>query len=283
LPRAAFDEIRRSGGSLGVMAETGDWAGWRGLARRALSRWQAHTLGPDVSFVLAIGSLGVRWFEAAGFPSVKVYPWAYFVDPPAASATSEHVPSSPPRCCFAGRLEYLKGVDLLLRALGGLGDAAWSLDVVGDGSQRKALTRLAQDLGIAGRIRFLGAMARDRALGVIARSDLLVLPSRRKDGWGAVVNEALHFGVPVVCTDSCGAADLLMDSMRGDVVRSGSLRELTDALARRFAQGGGDRTAREEIRRWSNRVAPGSGAAYLRSVIACAAGERDRPEPPWRN
>jgi glycosyltransferase involved in cell wall biosynthesis len=265
------------------MAETGDWAGLRGLARRAISRWQAHTLGPDLSFVLAIGSLGVRWFEAAGFPPEMVYPWAYFVDPPATSATSQHSPSFPPTCCFAGRLEHLKGADLLLRALGRLGHAAWYLDVVGDGSQRQALTRLAEDLGIAGKVRFLGAMARDRALGVIARSDLLVLPSRRKDGWGAVVNEALHFGVPVICTDSCGAADLLVDPVRGEVVPSGSLPELTAALDRRLLQAGGDGTAREEIRRWSNRIAPGSGAAYLRSVIACAAGAQDRPEPPWKS
>ena len=74
------------------------------------------------------------------------------------------------------------------------------------------------------------------AVAEIARHDLFLLPSRF-DGWGAVVNEALMCGVPVVCSDNCGAAELLGESWRGEVFRTGSAAGLKDILQRWIALG----------------------------------------------
>jgi glycosyltransferase involved in cell wall biosynthesis len=47
-----------------------------------------------------------------------------------------------------------------------------------------------------------------------AASDLLVFPSEG-DIWGLVVNEALSMGVPVICTERIGAAELVIDGKNG--------------------------------------------------------------------
>src|SRR5437870_11248743 len=61
-------------------------------------------------------------------------------------------------------------------------------------------------------------------------ADLLVLPSRY-DGWGAVINEALMSGIPAICSDNCGAADLVRSSVQlGAVFRAGSAIDLARVL-----------------------------------------------------
>ena len=64
---------------------------------------------------------------------------------------------------------------------------------------------------------------------MLSAADVLVLPSHW-DGWGAVINEALCNGARVVCSDFCGAADLVSDPRFGRVFREGSLESLTQAM-----------------------------------------------------
>jgi glycosyltransferase involved in cell wall biosynthesis len=56
-----------------------------------------------------------------------------------------------------------------------------------------------------------------------------VLPSRF-DGWGAVVNEALMVGTPVICSDRCGASDVIENGRNGYVFEADN----ADALLQRL-------------------------------------------------
>lgn len=64
-------------------------------------------------------------------------------------------------------------------------------------------------------IEYCGTMENKQVQSFIANCDILVLPSVY-DGWGAVVNEALIQGTPVVCSEDCGASTLLKDKWRGE-------------------------------------------------------------------
>jgi UDP-D-galactose:(glucosyl)LPS alpha-1,6-D-galactosyltransferase len=77
-----------------------------------------------------------------------------------------------------------------MRALALCSDLDWRLDFVGDGPMHGPWRALARSLGIDSRIAFHGSLPNASARSVIAASDLLVLPSRRVEGWGAVLNEA---------------------------------------------------------------------------------------------
>jgi starch synthase (maltosyl-transferring) len=109
---------------------------------------------------------------------------------------------------FVGRLERQKGLDALLPHLASLFTQLPRHDllVVGDGSQRDPLTQRARRWGLAERVHFVGRQS--NMPGLLARSQLLVLPSRW-EGMPNVVLEAMASRRPVVATDAEGVPDLL--------------------------------------------------------------------------
>ena len=106
--------------------------------------------------------------------------------------------SEQPRFLFVGRLTRLKGLDTALRALGGLKDRDWTLDVIGDGPQRTELENLIAELGLKERIAFHGF--RDDVEAWMARSSCLLFPSNQ-EGMGLAVLEAVNVGLPVLASD----------------------------------------------------------------------------------
>lgn len=238
--------------------------------------------GRHIDFVLAIGHMAVDFYKSVGYSQNQVFPYGYFppapADPPAAL-----VPDGPVRILFLGQLVERKGVDILLDALGTLQDLLWTVTLLGGGDQKDALAAQAKALGIEERVTYQAPLENALAMRKVEESDVFVLPSRH-DGWGVVVNEALLRGVPVVCSDNCGASDLLADAWRGETFQAGSVSSLAESLRRWVLHG--KRTAEEtqRIRDWSECIEGPAVAAYLRDVIEYTRNPktpRARPLPPW--
>jgi rhamnosyl/mannosyltransferase len=136
-----------------------------------------------------------------------------------------------PVLLFVGRLVSYKGVEILLRALPGL--CAQTV-VVGDGPLRDVLPRVAGDLGLIDRVRFVGEVTSQELLAWYYASDVLVLPSTtRQEAFGLVQLEAMICGRPVVSTDlPTGVPWVNQHERTGLVVRPGDVAALRDALAR---------------------------------------------------
>jgi glycosyltransferase involved in cell wall biosynthesis len=83
---------------------------------------------------------------------------------------------------FVGRLVPERGAETLLRACGQL-LGPWSLTVAGTGPEQEALEALAQRLGLASRIRWLGGVPRSELEEVWTSLDCLVVPSRDTPAW----------------------------------------------------------------------------------------------------
>ena len=103
-----------------------------------------------------------------------------------------------PKFLFVGYLARRKGLDVALRALGFLKERNWTLDVLGDGSQRKELEALVSELGLEGRVTFHGF--RDDAGEWMASSGCLLFPSWQ-EGLPLTVIEALAVGLPILASD----------------------------------------------------------------------------------
>ena len=103
-----------------------------------------------------------------------------------------------PRFLFVGRLTRLKGLDTAIRALGGLKNREWTLDVIGDGPLRPELEALTAELGLKDRVRFHGF--RDDVEDWMASSGCLLFPSYQ-EGIGLTLLEALNVGLPVLASD----------------------------------------------------------------------------------
>ena len=128
--------------------------------------------------------------------------------------------------------------------------------IVGDGSLRERLIRMACELGIAGKTRFVGYASPEEALTYYAIADLFVLPSvttpHGKETWGLVVNEAMNQGVPVVATDAVGAAagGLVQSGLNGFVVPERDSSALAEAIRRIL----NDNALRVEMSRNARRI-----------------------------
>ncbi len=99
---------------------------------------------------------------------------------------------------FVGRLTRRKGLDTVLRALSALKIRSWTLDVVGDGPERRDLEKLTEDLGIASRVFFHGFSECPEEW--MAESDMLLFPSL-DEGLGLVLMQAIQVGIPVLASD----------------------------------------------------------------------------------
>lgn len=132
-----------------------------------------------------------------------------------------------------GRLaagEAYKGHDRILRALPTL-VARWPglrYAIAGDGDDRPRLEALARQLGVAARVRFLGAVAHADLPALYRLADAFAMPSTG-EGFGIAFLEAMASGVPALGLAGDGSADALGDGGLGLVVPEASL---ADGLAR---------------------------------------------------
>jgi glycosyltransferase involved in cell wall biosynthesis len=89
------------------------------------------------------------------------------------------------------------------------------LTVVGDGPERAALERLAEERGVAHLVRFAGRVAPHEVPSFLAAADLMLFPAQG-EGLGLVAAEALMAGVPVVaCWDGGGVLDVVPEQGAG--------------------------------------------------------------------
>jgi len=93
---------------------------------------------------------------------------------------------------------------------------------VGDGPELPAMRRVAEELGVADRIRFLGHVTDERKRRALAVSDAFVSTSQH-EGFGLVFLEAMASGLPVVCYDRGGQTDFLTTPATGCVARLNDL------------------------------------------------------------
>ena len=115
-------------------------------------------------------------------------------------------PGDAPLALVVSRLGVEKNVELALEAAARLPDLR--LAVVGDGPHRAALAEHARRLGVEGRVRFTGALPRERLPDVYASADAFVFASTT-DTQGLVLAEALAAGLPVVAADSEASRDVV--------------------------------------------------------------------------
>jgi len=152
----------------------------------------------------------VRHVVEGGFPEERVTfipNFPVIQDGPAIGRAVFDTPKDAPLALSLGRLHKAKAIDVLLKAAVQVPDL-W-LWIAGEGPDRAELERLAKDLGVAGRVRFLGWRTDRSAL--LRACDVCVFPSRFEPN-GTVVVEAWAHDVPLVTAASAGPAWIARDN-----------------------------------------------------------------------
>ncbi len=130
---------------------------------------------------------------------------------------------------FIGRLDDMKGVDVLLKAFQAVCSALpqTSLVIVGDGPSRPDLENLARSLNLGEAVCFKGVLEDVRPS--FSRATVMVMPSR-SEGLSNVVLEAMASGLPVVASRVGGNPDMITDRVNGLLVEPDNVEQLSGAL-----------------------------------------------------
>ncbi len=151
---------------------------------------------------------------------------------PRAQARRElEIPAGDKMMLFVGRIEPLKGVDTLLRALQlmqqkGEMPAHLCLSIIGGDPAKPRETRHAEleklmalrdEFGLSDVVTFLGRRAQQTLHCYYASADVVVMPSHH-ESFGMVALEAMACGTPVIASDVGGLAQLVRDGETGFLV-----------------------------------------------------------------
>ena len=196
-----------------------------------------------------------------GVPTFKIFPFCYFVasKQDVVASNKSYASSRPLRCAFVGSLTQLKGLPLLLDVFQELSSSCASLDLYSFDSY--TLQPLPQAVHFKGPIKF------GQTSLILANYDLLVLPSYY-DGWGVVINEAMHAGVPVLCSTSVGASTIIKKYGSGFLFDNNSPRALLSLILSLSASRHQLLNISQNCHRASKSLAPSLGAQYIEAVLS---------------
>ena len=131
---------------------------------------------------------------------------------------------------YVGRLAPKKGLEYLIKAMA---KADEQLTIVGDGSERSRLERLAVEYDVE--VAFEGEVDPDEVGSYYESAAIFVLPSIEGEGMPNVVLEAMAWGLPVVATDSGGVPTLVENGYNGYLVSMRNVDELDNRISELLA------------------------------------------------
>ncbi len=165
-------------------------------------------------------------------------------------------PGSGPRIIVPRRLYAKNGVEYVVRAMSAIVEAVPGVEavVVGDGPERDPLEKLARELSVADRVRFLGTRPNEEMPGLLSSATVAVIPSLM-EATSVAALEAMACELPVAASRVGGLPEIV-DEAVGTLFEAGSptsLAERVIELLRRPDLGGMGRQARDRVvSRWSN-------------------------------
>jgi phosphatidylinositol alpha-1,6-mannosyltransferase len=257
--------LRRGSGIGRIVAIThGHEAGWAMLpgARSVLRR-----IGDDVDVVTYLGDyfrsrLGSALSPAAAARMVRLTPGvdlAAFQPGSGGAQTRARLGlAGQPVVVCVSRLVPRKGQDTLIRAWPQVRAAvpAATLLLVGDGSYRSSLERLAKRLRVASSVMFTGSVPWQDLPGYFDAGNVFAMPCRTRrggldvEGLGIVYLEASACGLPVVAGSSGGAPDAVLAGQTGYVVDGRSARAVAGRLIELLSDGPTATAMGEKGRAW---------------------------------
>lgn len=195
----------------------------------AIALWSTRALSLRVDAHVAVGQVSARRMEdfyALGRDSVisipNGVPDVWDIPPLPPHATQNHLVVG-----SVGRLDAMKAHDVLLRAIAQTPNT--EAVILGEGSQRMELERLALALGIQDRVRLPGWA--DEPTRHLADFDVVALPSR-SEGFPLAMVEAMLAARPVVATRVGSMPEAITDGETGVLIEKNDVAGLAAALAR---------------------------------------------------
>lgn len=128
---------------------------------------------------------------------------------------------------FAGRLDKLKGCDVLIRSITNIKNPNTKVVIAGDGIERKELEKLAENLNVKDKIIFLGYVK--DMIKFYSLIDCHVIPSR-SESFGLTAIEAQAFAIPVIASSINGLNEIVLDKKTGLLFEPENEKDLAEKI-----------------------------------------------------
>lgn len=204
---------------------------WYRYPRAVLGGWLHHGRYPNL-YMLCASAYTARDAQSIGTFRGKCFRWGYF------PAFHEYSPEQlrqwkqqSVNILCAGRMVGLKRFEDAIYACARLKAEGFQfrLTIAGDGPRMAALRTLSADLDLDAC--FPGQLRPEQVRHLMERSQIFLLTSDRREGWGAVLNEAMNSGCAVVASSAAGATPyLVQNGINGLVYPGGDISALTDCI-----------------------------------------------------
>lgn len=182
--------------------------------RKRLPRWiKWHLCNPGKRvWLLCAGSKVASDYAKFGLFRQRALKWGYFPE------TSESAEKVAGRVLWVGRLLELKHPCLAVRAVAALREEGFDLrlKIVGDGPEKEHVLKTIRAEKLEDCVTLTGFLPAPQARQEMAEAEIFLFTSDQREGWGAVLNEAMAMGCAVVASQEAGASEyLVQDGQNG--------------------------------------------------------------------
>lgn len=132
--------------------------------------------------------------------------------------------SYPKNFIYIGRFEKIKGLHNLIKAWGSIEDKkGWTFTLIGAGTMKEELQK-------SGNFIVKDYMTQDKLVNELQNAGCFVLPSLLET-WALVIHEAAIAGLPIICTETCGAAPhFVINNYNGFKIKNNDVNDLQQKL-----------------------------------------------------
>ena len=161
----------------------------------------------------------------------KCYKWGYFTEVPMVNRRElmKKKDKTHRNILWVGRLingKRTKDVIFLAKKLMNQ-KLDFTINIIGTGNYERQLHMLVKLLGLSGKVQFLGTMSPNQVKKYMEEANIFLFTSNFREGWGAVINEAMSSGCAVVASHAVGSVPYLIEHKKnGLIYQSGNCNDL---------------------------------------------------------
>lgn len=209
---------------------------WRAVSPRGIRiRWNSYYKHPKQNlFMLCSSAYAAGDYALLGSYLGRCYKWGYFTE--VKPLDIEHISAQKEDnyIFWAGRLLDWKHPEAAVRV--GLflkeHNIPFRMGIAGDGPMREPLQQLIAENGLTEQIHLLGTLSQNETQAHMQKAGIYLATSDYREGWGAVVGEAMSRGCAVVACEAMGAVPFLIkNGLNGFSYPNKDEKQLCQAVA----------------------------------------------------
>lgn len=199
-----------------------------------LIRWHLRNPWRKSVYLLCASAYAAGDYAQFGLFRSCAYRWGYFTETKTYTPAEELFQKKDSRkILWVARFLSLKHPEQVLSVAEQLLSQGYDfqLDFIGGGEEEASMRERVRQSELEDRVNFLGTMKPDQVRSHMERAGIFLFTSDKREGWGAVVNEAMNSGCAVVASHAAGSAPYLINhGQNGLLYPSGDSQRLYEQV-----------------------------------------------------